>query len=91
MQQKHHNQQTDLSLRAPQRRAVIAKPIDIADNIVELIVSFVFSSFSNVVNKYGRISKKRPSAAAFSCAYKNATYNFCTSRIVVVCQHSSTQ
>ena len=76
IQQKHHNQQTDLSLMPPQKKEVVAKPTDIAATIVELIVSVVPSFFSNVVNKYARISKKRPVAKIFSCSCKNANYNF---------------
>ena len=45
----------------------MATPMAITEIIVELIVSFVLSSFSKVVNKSGRISKKRPSAAVLSC------------------------
>ena len=51
----------------PERRALMATPMAITEIIVELIVSFVLSSFSKVVNNNGIISKKKPSAAVFSC------------------------
>ena len=65
---------TDLSLIPLAKRLLRARPMDIAEMRAEFIVSVVLSFFSNVVKRYGRISKKSPSAAALSCGCK---YNSC--------------
>ena len=59
--------QSYLSAIGPKTRELQAKPMDSEETKAALIVSSDLNSFSKVVNNNGIISKKKPSAAVFSC------------------------